>query len=350
MQPRSPKLVVRGRKVCMKHIVLPSIFVLGLFTGCGEVRTSAEADAGCVGDCQVDAGCTTDCEPQLCDSESCSDHGTCMVVDGAALCECDTGYESVGLACEDINECGLSACDRNATCMNLDGEFSCACNEQFVGDGFECSSEVFTIAVLGDTQGYVDDSKNINNEDRSQGFINQIQWILDHQVEDNIQFVSHVGDIVEHDTDTEWARSRLALDLLFSRPDLPWSAAVGNHDVAPGTVDGSKYLENFGPDRFATSAWFGGSDKGFRGTGLGLNSFQLIGTQPKQYLHLNVEVNADDQALAWAQEVVDSHLGMPTILSTHEFLNDQRDNSHPESDSQNVSVITSPRPNLRSDE
>ncbi len=326
----------------MKHIIVPSIVAFALFTGCGEVLTAVE-DAGCVGDCESDAGCDEVCQASLCDSQLCSGRGTCVVIDAVAICECDTGYESVGLACEDINECGLSSvCDRNATCMNLDGEFACTCNEQFVGDGFECNPEVFTIAVLGDTQGYVDDSNNLVNEDRSQGFINQVQWILDNQVADNIQFVSHVGDIVERDTDTEWARSRLALDLLFSSPDLPWSAAVGNHDLAPGTTDGSKYLQNFGPDRFSNSTWFGGSDKGFRGSGLGLNSFQLIGAQPRQYLHLNVEVNADDQALAWAQEVVDSHLGMPTILSTHEFLNDQRDNSHPESDSQNVSVITSP--------
>lgn len=309
----------------MRNFGLLSLLLV--IVGCGRVDVPVDVDASsanCVG-------------------QTCSEHGTCVLVGGVPECECQDGYQPIdgSLACESVDTC--SSCGRDAICAETFGGFRCVCEEGFTGDGQKCTPDVFTIAVLGDTQGYVDDTKNVADQSRTQGFINQVEWILTNRADDNIKFVSHVGDVVEHNTDTEWARSRLALDRMFTATDLAWSVNLGNHDMAPGTINGAKYLENFGPQKFANSPWYGGSDLGFRSSGLGHNSFQIVGPPSRQYLHLNIEVNADDQAISWAQNVIDAHLGMPTMLSTHEFLNDQRSGSHPQSDSDTVSVIRSPQ-------
>ena len=57
----------------------------------------------------------------------------------------------------------------------------------------------FTIAVIPDTQKYVVQAKT-NSEDgdlRNDVFASITDWIVKHRVEQNIVFVSHVGDIVE---------------------------------------------------------------------------------------------------------------------------------------------------------
>ncbi len=38
------------------------------------------------------------------------------------------------------------------------------------------------------------------------------------------------------------------------------------------------------------------------------------------WLHLNMEVYADDESLKWAQDVIDCYAGMPVIYSTHSYL------------------------------
>ena len=49
--------------------------------------------------------------------------------------------------------------------------------------------DFLTVAVLPDTQGYTDDYPAV--------FDMQTQWIVDHKDDWNIQFVSHLGDIVD---------------------------------------------------------------------------------------------------------------------------------------------------------
>lgn len=207
-----------------------------------------------------------------------------------------------------------------------------------------CSPAPWTLAVLGDTQGYVDDGNNQVTQERAEGFVAQVAWIVDNHASEGIAFVSHVGDIVEHNTVTEWERAFAAMrQLKENAPELAWSANLGNHDVDPVTGDAGLYLDNFGPQYFEGLDWYGGSDAGYGEGSVGLNSYQLIAAPGRRYLHLNLEVNADDVALAWAQEVLDGHIGVPTIVSTHEFLNDARGNSgHPQADNEQVMLIANP--------
>lgn len=39
-----------------------------------------------------------------CDGEECSGHGQCVVAMGSAACDCDNGYQAVGLTCVEVDE------------------------------------------------------------------------------------------------------------------------------------------------------------------------------------------------------------------------------------------------------
>ncbi len=62
-----------------------------------------------------------------CADVTCSDHGTCATVAGAARCTCDVGYAASadGLACDDV--CTGVACSGHGTCAGASGAPVCTC-------------------------------------------------------------------------------------------------------------------------------------------------------------------------------------------------------------------------------
>jgi hypothetical protein len=178
-----------------------------------------------------------------------------------------------------------------------------------------------TLVALPDTQFYSD------NATRFPQFLQQTNFIKDFRAAYNIQFVSHLGDIVQNGSVlTEWQRADQAIDVLDTIvPELPYSLVPGNHDYA---TTGNKatlavnYVNNFGPARFAGKPWYIGS------TSNGWNHAQIITIGGRQYLHLALEwlpaslVAGQDDAIAWAQSIIDANPNVPTILSTHEYIID----------------------------
>ncbi|MBA2666637.1 MAG: hypothetical protein H0U69_06365 [Trueperaceae bacterium] len=68
-------------------------------------------------------------------------------------------------------------------------------------------TESFTVAMLPDTQNMV------QFEELAPLFVDMVDWIVDSIEDRNIEFVTHVGDIVAWaDREVEWARARDALD------------------------------------------------------------------------------------------------------------------------------------------
>ena len=178
-----------------------------------------------------------------------------------------------------------------------------------------------TLVALPDTQFYSDSAT------RFPQFLQQTNFIKDFRGAYNIQFVSHLGDIVQNGSVlTEWQRADQAIDVLDTIvPELPYSLVPGNHDYA---TTGNKatlavnYVNNFGPARFAGKPWYIGS------TSNGWNHAQIITIGGRQYLHLALEwlpaslVAGQDDAIAWAQSIIDANPNMPTILTTHEYIID----------------------------
>lgn len=187
-------------------------------------------------------------------------------------------------------------------------------------------SRPFSIIALPDTQYYS------RNENDLPLFIKQTQWIAD-EVKGtnprNIVFVSHLGDVVDADEETQWERANTSMSLL-GRPGgpfvVPFSMLPGNHDfhVCWGKETHAKqFLSYFGPQRFEGAEWYGGADPS------GQNSFQYFEGGGTRFLHLALEwapvENVPERSpspLDWASQVLLAHPTMPVILSTHEYISD----------------------------
>lgn len=243
-------------------------------------------------------------------------------------------------------------------------------------------SNSFTIAVIPDTQNAVD-FKHQKAEgfaiDSSDIFIEQMRTIAQHGVKQggDIAFVASVGDVWQHQTSNKdpehFARGVTAIDnpflsgslrtapetltveipksiegyQLISAAGIPFGVAPGNHDydaiwsVAgfPPNLSKSRserrrivedigllhiggfdnFRSAFGSDTpfFKDKPWYISAYRG------GANSAQVFTAGGYTFLHFAFEMQAGDDVLAWAQSVIDAHPGLPTIISTHDYLSPQ---------------------------
>jgi len=170
----------------------------------------------------------------------------------------------------------------------------------------------FTFIILPDTQKYTMYDPQI--------FINQTAWIVKNRNNLNIQFVSQLGDIVQSGAleNNEWETASKAMSLL-EKADIPYGIIPGNHDV--DTVDDTsagftKYNENFFISRFNTKPWFGGNYQEFQ------NNYQLISISGINFIIVNLEVDAADDVLEWAGDVLTKYKDRKAIVTMHAYLND----------------------------
>jgi len=147
---------------------------------CDEWRECNSQSGECIlksGRCETNANCsnnlvcdqTHNCVNQTnpCENQTCSNHGSCVVENDSAKCNCQNGFSASGLNCidinectnnthncstgykcvnsegsfncQDINECTNGTCSTFATCVNSQGSFQCTCKSEFVGDGITCT-------------------------------------------------------------------------------------------------------------------------------------------------------------------------------------------------------------------
>jgi hypothetical protein len=103
---------------------------------------------------------------------------------------------------------------------------------------------------------------------------------------------------------------------------VPWGVAIGNHDYdlgedgKPGR-SGSAFAKWFGPQRFSEQSWFGGADP------RGLSTYQVFEAGGRSFLFLHLEADVPDPAMEWAEGVLAAHPDLPTILTTHIYINDK---------------------------
>ncbi len=232
----------------------------------------------------------------------------------------------------------------------------------------------FTIAVIPDTQNYVD-----YTHQRAEGFALDagdlfLAQMRDVAARDDVVFVASVGDVWQHpvremDADHE-ARGFVAIENAFFASELapsekvatveipkavegyrildeagiPFGVAPGNHDhdamwsvegfppnlrkdpreltmtpedlgmIHVGGLDG--FLEAFGAESefFRDRDWYVASHEG------GTSSAQVFEAGGYRFLHLALAMSPSDATLAWAASVIEKHPGLPTIVSTHDFL------------------------------
>jgi 3',5'-cyclic AMP phosphodiesterase CpdA len=174
---------------------------------------------------------------------------------------------------------------------------------------FDTASPRFALAVLPDTQ-YLFDADSADPAPLRETF----GYLLDQRAEDNIAFMTHLGDVTEHGTEQEITLAGKTFRAIDGR--LPYSVLAGNHDVDAGTDDrrgDTAYLRAFGPSRFRGGPTFtGASDDGY-------NSAHVVTAAGRQWLILALDWRISDAGLAWAQQVLRDRPRLPAVITTHDL-------------------------------
>jgi hypothetical protein len=164
----------------------------------------------------------------------------------------------------------------------------------------------YSIVVLPDTQYYAASFPAI--------FMEQTRWIVDHRDDQQIAFVLHTGDVTDDDELNQWDAASRSLHVLDGV--VPYMIAAGNHDyhlLATRTGMANVY---FPPSAFSEFPWFGGT---FEPEHIE-NAFSLIAVGPTRWLVLSLEFGPRDEALAWANSVLNAFRNQPAIVITHAYL------------------------------
>lgn len=227
----------------------------------------------------------------------------------------------------------------------------------------------FTVAMIPDTQNYVDYRHQQwagYPFDAIEQFYKQMWWVAENaeSAGGNIVFATHVGDVWQHYSEwmdpehsargfkwmpnggSETAMSPKVHTKAFEIPAaaqafrliagrLPFSIVAGNHDYDALWTDpahppqhesgkpGVRHLGGLNGFRsvfsdqspfFANQPWYVSSHDG------GTDSAQIFTAGQCKFLHIGLQYHAPVASLAWAKNVIDRHPGLPTIVSTHDYL------------------------------
>lgn len=243
----------------------------------------------------------------------------------------------------------------------------------------EGSGGTFTIAMVPDTQNYVDythQKKEGFAIDAAELYLQQMEWIAvnakSHGGE--IAFLASVGDTWQHPSESIDAEHEamgigridnpffaghfdptdqvVAVEVpkavegyeKIAGAGIPFGVPPGNHDYdAMYNVDThppnltkppseltmtaedigllhvgglGSFLSAFGSDSsfFADKPWYVSAFEG------GTSSAQVFEAGGYRFLHLALEMQAGDDVLEWARGVMAKYAGLPTIVSTHDYL------------------------------
>lgn len=232
----------------------------------------------------------------------------------------------------------------------------------------------FTIAVLPDTQNYLDYTHQRGEGfpfDAKEMFLQQMRYIAENaeSAGGDIAFATSVGDVWQHQSlpiDPEHERrgfrrvpnpifdvhlavtpkvrefemplAREGYALIDGR--LPFSVVPGNHDydamwtdarfppaanfdprdmsslgvLHPGGLENFRAV--FGADQpfFRDKPWYVDAHDG------GADSAQVFEAGGYRFLHIGLQFDPPDASLEWAASVIRKYPGLPTILTTHDYM------------------------------
>lgn len=233
----------------------------------------------------------------------------------------------------------------------------------------------FTIAVIPDTQNYVDYTHQKETGfpfDAREMFLKQMAYIAAHveSAGGDIAFVSGLGDVWQHQTlaidpahyirgfrvvpdapfgkffaptpkvlEVEMPVAKQGYEMLAGK--VPFSVVPGNHDYDAMWTDSkfppsgpinprdlttigmlhsgglSNFRAVFGEHTpfFRDKPWYVAANDG------GADSAQVFEAGGYRFLHIGLQFDPPDTSLEWAARVIAQHPGLPTIISTHDYMN-----------------------------
>lgn len=181
----------------------------------------------------------------------------------------------------------------------------------FLLTGCLSAAEPFSVVVLPDTQNYA--------WKFPETYVAQTQWIRDNVEKENIKFVMHLGDLVQHynDSEEQWQVADRAHRLLDGV--VPYSVLPGNHDLGRTeeqlTRETTFYNKYFGPQRFAGSRWYRGHWKETND-----NNYCTFEAAGMKFLVISLEYAPRDEVLAWARRVANAHPDHRVLVATHCYM------------------------------
>ncbi len=256
-------------------------------------------------------------------------------------------------------------------------------------DSTASGTRAFTLAVIPDTQNYIDFRHQTAEGfefDAADLFIEQMRFVAANGVGNggDIAFVASVGDVWQHQTkriDEEHRRRGIDIEpepilakravrteqvlnielpkavegyRIIGEAGLPFGVAPGNHDydaawsvrgyppnrqktwsqlertvedlgiLHVGGLDNFRRVFGADTDFFRDKSWYVAH---FRG---GANSAQVFSAAGYDFLHIALEMQPGDDVLRWVELVLESQPGLPTIVTTHDYLNSSNERAaHP---------------------
>lgn len=197
-------------------------------------------------------------------------------------------------------------------------------NVSFYGRPAPAHLPDFTLAMLPDTQNY---TAHINGG-LNEMFVAQTDWIVANRDAWNIVYVAQMGDISQNGdanlNESEWINAEAALSRLEPAlppfPNgLPYGAAVGNHDQtvpASDTDPTTFYNKYFGPSRFSSRSYYGGSFDTLKNN----NQYQLFSASGFDFIVVYLEYAPSSAALSWADGVLKTCSNRRAIVVSHSLL------------------------------
>jgi hypothetical protein len=211
----------------------------------------------------------------------------------------------------------------------------------------------FTFVVIPDTQNYTD-FPDINLEYN----IGQMNWIVNNKTTQNIKFAMHLGDLqnpgnpyrasttdiyaadtsrpLDNESEaqaklTKWNRAEAGINVLDAG-GIPYSLVAGNHDYLDHNTKSEPwlYLQRFGPNRYITKpkkdelnqTTYGGSSPAHPVNDYaGMNSYHRVNAGGYRFLNIGLQYAPDEHDLRWAQQIINENPGLPTIVTTHAYVN-----------------------------
>ncbi|WP_206243841.1 metallophosphoesterase [Novosphingobium terrae] len=239
------------------------------------------------------------------------------------------------------------------------------------------ASNSFTIAVIPDTQNYIDYTHQKEAGfafDARAMFLEQMHYIATRlkSAGGDVAFVDSLGDTWQHQSldidpahaargfkrvpnhfmDAEFASNPnvRAIEMPTARQGFemiagktPFSVVPGNHDYDAMWTDAnhppaekftdmssvgllhSGGLNNFRSVFGAETPFFKGQPWYIASHDGGADSAQIFEAGGYRFLHIGLQFDAPNASLEWAAQVIREHPGLPTIVSTHDYMDNNGD-------------------------
>ncbi|GAA1996853.1 metallophosphoesterase [Nakamurella flavida] len=180
----------------------------------------------------------------------------------------------------------------------------------------------FTIAVIPDTQQEV-----LSGLDGR--FAQRNSWLVDQRSALDLRYVLHTGDLVNWDTPdhSQYAIGSDAMQVLDDA-DIPWAAAIGNHDTGAVCAGGSacpgKRVRTAVRDTSTYNHYFPTSrHDDLQGTfeaGKIDNSWSSFQAGGSDFIVMTLELWPRAEVVRWAEQVIATHPDDNVIIVTHSYL------------------------------